>query len=226
MQMVFELVDEGVSSNTPATVLYDTAATGAAVTGTPGTCVFAAVDSANLVGSVASVEVTRPGSLWVVSTLPNGTVATRLIGAAGQGVDCEVDYGSQVGTPGKVTFFAGRVPVAGERVTVSYRNQGRAVARIADAVSVAAEAAAGAGVSVAGGEPVAGEGAGTGGAVECGLRGGGDGGAGDGDGAVGGTGGQLRGSEPGGGCLAGRSAGGDECGCDYAVDGAVGSDGG
>ncbi len=28
MQMVFELVDEGVSSNTPATVLYDTAATG------------------------------------------------------------------------------------------------------------------------------------------------------------------------------------------------------
>ncbi len=150
MQMVFELVDEGVSSNTPATVLYDTATTGAAVTGTPGTCVFAAVDSANLVGSVASVEVTRPGSLWVVSTLPNGTVATRLIGAAGQGVDCEVDYGSQVGTPGKVTFFAGRVPVAGERVTVSYRNQGRAVARIADAVSVAAEAAAGAGVSVAG----------------------------------------------------------------------------
>ena len=150
MQMVFELVDEGVSSNTPATVLYDTAATGGAVTGTPGTCVFTAVNSANLVGSVASVEVTRPGSLWVVSTLPNGTVETRLTGAAGQGVDCEVLYGSQVGTPGKVTFFAGRVPVAGERITVSYRNQGRAVARIADAASVAAEAAIGAGVSMSG----------------------------------------------------------------------------
>ncbi len=153
MQMVFELVDEGVSSNTPATVLYDTAATGAAVTGTPGTCVFAAVDSANLVGSVGSVEVTRPGSLWVVSTPPNGVPATRLVGAAGQGVDCEVNYGAyglQVGTPGKVTFFAGRVPVAGERITVSYRNQGRAVARMADAASVAAEAAAGAGVSVSG----------------------------------------------------------------------------
>ena len=150
MQMVFELVDEGVSSNTPATVLYDTAATGAAVAGTPGTCVFVAVNSANLVGSVESIELTRPGSLWVVSTLPNGTVETRLVGAAGQGVDCEVDYGSQVGTPGKVTFFAGRVPVAGERITVSYRNQGRAVARIADAASVAAEAAAGAGISVSG----------------------------------------------------------------------------
>lgn len=150
MQMVFELVDEGVSSNTPATVLYDTAATGAAVAGTPGTCVFAAVNSANLVGSVASAEVTRPGSLWIASVLPNGVAETRLTGLAGQGVDCEVLYGSQVGTPGKVTFFAGRVPVAGERMTVSYRSQGRAVARIADAVSVAAEAAAGAGVSVSG----------------------------------------------------------------------------
>ena len=150
MQMVFELVDEGVSSNTPATVLYDTAATGAAVMGTPGTCVFTAVNSTNLVGSVASIAVTRPGSLWVVSTPPNGVQETRLVGSAGQGADCEVSYGTSAGALGKVTFFAGRVPVAGERVTVSYRTQGRASARIADAASVAAEAAAGAGVSVAG----------------------------------------------------------------------------
>ena len=145
-QLVFELVDEGVSSNTPATVLYDTAAAGAAVGGVPGTCVFAAVNSANLVGSMGSVEVTRPGSLWIVSTAPNGAGATRLMGMPGQGADCEVLYGSQVGTPGKVIFFAGRVPAAGERVTVSYRTQGRAMARLADAASVAAEAAGGAGV--------------------------------------------------------------------------------
>ncbi len=150
MQVVFELVDEGVSSNTPATVLYDTAATGAAVTGTPGTCVFAAVNSASLFGSVGSVEVTRPGSLWVVSTPPNGGQETRLVGSAGEGVDCEASYGTSAGTPGKVTFFAGRVPVAGERVTVRYRTQGRAVARIADAPSIAAEAAAGGGVAVPG----------------------------------------------------------------------------
>ncbi|MGI4829449.1 MAG: hypothetical protein ACRYFU_14830 [Janthinobacterium lividum] len=150
MQIAFELVDEGVSSNTPATVLYDSAATGAPVANTPATCLFTAVNSSSLYGSVASIEVTRPGSLWVVSTLPNGTPQTRLVGSAGQGVDCEVTFGTASGSTGKVTFFAGRVPVAGERVTVSYRIQGRAVARLADAASVTAEAAAGAGVAVPG----------------------------------------------------------------------------
>ena len=150
MQIVFEIVDEGVSSNTPATVLYDTASTGAPVTDTPGTCVFTAVNANDMHGSVASVEVTRPGSLWVESTLPNGVQETRLVGSAGQGVDCEATYGTAAGSPGKVTFFAGRVPVAGERVAVSYRTQERAVARLADAASVAAEAAAGAGVAVPG----------------------------------------------------------------------------
>ncbi len=150
MQIVFELVDEGASSNTPATILYDSASTGSPVANTPGTCVFAAVNSLNLYGSVASVVVTRPGSLWVTSTLPNGSQETRLVGSAGQGVDCEAVYGTQAGTPGKVIFFAGRVPVPGERMTVSYRTQERAVARIADAASVAAEAAAGFGVAVPG----------------------------------------------------------------------------
>ena len=150
MQVVFELIDEGASSNTTATVLYDTGAAGAPVAVTPGTSVFTAVNSTNLYGSVASVEVTQPGSLWVVSTLPNGTQYTRLVGSAGQGVDCEASYGTEAGSPGKVTFFAGRVPVAGERITVSYRTEERAVARIADAASVAAEAAAGVGVAVPG----------------------------------------------------------------------------
>ncbi len=150
MQIVFEILDEGASSNTTATVLYDTATTGAAVTGTPGTCEFALVNSINLIGSIASVEVTRPGSLWVLSTLPNGSQETRLLGAAGQGVDCEAMYGTAVGSPAYVTFFAGRIPVAGERITVSYRTQQRAVARIADAASVAAETTAGSGLGVPG----------------------------------------------------------------------------
>jgi hypothetical protein len=62
---------------------------------------------------------------------------TRLIGVAGEGVDCKIS------TAGKVTFFAGRVPVAGELVTVTYRMQQRAVARLEDAASVALEAAGG-----------------------------------------------------------------------------------
>jgi hypothetical protein len=81
--------------------------------------------------------VTQTGSAWVVSTLPSGVRMTRLIGVAGEGVDCKIS------AAGKVTFFAGRVPVAGELVTVTYRVQQRAVARLEDAASVAAEAAGG-----------------------------------------------------------------------------------
>jgi hypothetical protein len=43
-----------------------------------------------------------------------------------------------------VTFLAGRVPVAGERVTVYYRDVRRSVARLASAASVAGEAVNGA----------------------------------------------------------------------------------
>lgn len=132
MAVVFELQDLGAASNTPATVLYD-----GAVASTPASCSFVAVNSVQLIGSMGYCRITQTGSAWVVSTLPSGTMFTRLIGVAGEGVDCKIS------SAGKVTFFAGRVPVAGEFVTVLYRAQQRAVARLADAASVAAEAAAG-----------------------------------------------------------------------------------
>jgi hypothetical protein len=144
MDVVFELVDEGASSNTPATVLYDSAATGLPIVSSPATCAFVVANATQLFGSVGSASVTRPGTLWVVSTLPSGVVQTRLVGTAGQGVDCEAEYGTAAGTPGKLTFFTGLVPVAGERVTVSYRGEQRSVARLASAGSVASEAVNGA----------------------------------------------------------------------------------
>jgi hypothetical protein len=149
LDVVFELVDEGASSNTPATVLYDSAAAGG-VASSPETCAVVAVNSTQLFGSIRAIEITRPGSAWLVSTLPNGTKQTRLVGSAGEGVDCEVSYGTSAGTPGQVTFFSGRVPVVGEQVTVQYRNQQRSVARIADAASIAAEAQAGAAAEIDG----------------------------------------------------------------------------
>jgi hypothetical protein len=148
--VVFELVDEGASSNTPATVLYDSAAASGAIAGSPVTCDFVAANSTQIFGSIRSVNVTRTGTAWVVSTLPNGTKQTRLIGAAGEGVDCTVSYGTSAGTPGKVTFLAGRIPVVGELVTVQYRNGQRSIARMVDAASVAAEAQAGAAGGVSG----------------------------------------------------------------------------
>jgi len=147
MDVVFELVDEGAASNTPATVLYDSAAAigeVGAIAGTPATCAFVVANALSLFGSIASVSVTRPGTIWVVSTLPSGSLQTRLVGISGQGLDCEATYGTSTGTSGKVTFFSGRVPVAGERVAVMYRGSQRSVARIEDAASVAAEVVGGA----------------------------------------------------------------------------------
>ena len=133
IQLVFDLQDLGNASNTPATVLYDSAVAGA-VTSSPASCSFAAVDSVELTGSLGFCTVTQTGSAWVVSTLPGGATQTRLIGVAGEGVDCSLNGA------GKVTFFAGRVPVAGELVTVSYRLRSRAIARLEDATSIVAEA--------------------------------------------------------------------------------------
>lgn len=132
MSVVFEAQDLGAASNTPATILYD-----GAVASSAASCSFVAVNSVQLFGSMGYCRLTQTGSAWVVSTLANGTKYTRLIGAAGEGVDCTVS------ATGKVTFLAGRVPVAGELVTVLYRGEQRAVARLENAASVAAEAAGG-----------------------------------------------------------------------------------
>ena len=144
IDMTFELVDEGVASNTPATVLYDSIAAGASVSNSPATCSFVLANATQMFGSIGSMNVTRSGSIWIVSTLPGGALRTRLIGVAGQGVDCSVSYGTAAGSPGKVTFLAGRIPVAGECVTVAYRNQQRSVARLADTSCIASEAVNGA----------------------------------------------------------------------------------
>lgn len=137
MHAVFELVDLGVSSNTPATVLYDTAVAGP-ILNTPASCSFAAVDCVQLFGSMGYCRVTQTGSTWVTGTLPSGLVTTRLQGIAGEGVDFTLN------STGKMTFFAGRIPVANEVVSVRYRLRQRAVARLQDAASVAREALGGA----------------------------------------------------------------------------------
>jgi hypothetical protein len=127
--LVFELQDLGVASNTPATVLYD-----GSVASSPASCALAAVDSIQLFGSMGYCRATQTGSAWVVSALPGGALQTRLLGVAGEGVDCSLS------AAGRLTFFAGRIPVAGETVSVLYRTRQRAVARLEDLASVATEA--------------------------------------------------------------------------------------
>ncbi len=136
VSLVFDLIDLGNASNTPATVLYDSAAV-TPITASPAACTFALGDSVQLFGSIGSSTISQTGSAWVVSTLPSGALQTRLIGTAGEGDDCHIS------TLGKVTFYAGRVPVAGERVAVFYRTRDRSTARLEDQASIAAEAATG-----------------------------------------------------------------------------------
>jgi hypothetical protein len=143
MDCVFELRDEGVASNTPMTVLYDSVAAGVSMAVSPGTCEFAVVNSENLIGSVGSIRVTRTGSLWVTGVTSGAVASTRLIGGAGEGVDCEATYGTSAGEPASLVFFEGRIPLPDERIIVSYRKAGRSVARLEDTTSVAAEAASG-----------------------------------------------------------------------------------
>ncbi len=132
MDLVFEIQDLSAALNVPATVLYD-----GGVATSPATCSFAAVSSLEMQASMTYVRVRQTGSVFVRSTSPSGARATRRIGSAGEGVDCTV------ATDGVLTFFAGRVPVAGEILTVTYRTGQRAIARIADTSSVRAESAGG-----------------------------------------------------------------------------------
>jgi hypothetical protein len=141
MALVFEARDLGHSSNTPATVLYD-----GSVASSPVQSTFVAVNSIGLFGSVAATTVTRTGSAWITCRSPaTGAVSTQLAGKVSDGVNCSVVSSAA----GQVTFFAGSVPAAAALVTVVYRGRRRAVARLADAASIAAEAAGGSSVGTA-----------------------------------------------------------------------------
>ncbi len=136
LALVFEVRDLGQSSNTPVSVLYD-----GAVASSPVQASFVAVNALEMFGAIGSISMTRTGSAWVKTTDPTtGAVTTQLAGKAGEGVACTVTSSAE----GKVTFFAGLQPVANTGIAVSYRGRRRAVARVADAASVAAEAAGGA----------------------------------------------------------------------------------
>jgi hypothetical protein len=127
--MVFEYRDAGVSSNTPATVLYS-----GNVATSPGACSFAPVNSVQLVGAMGRCGITQAGSAWIVTTTADGTETVRVTGAAGDGVDC------MLSPAGRITFFSGRIPVANERITVMYRGRRRAVVRLAEDAGLPATA--------------------------------------------------------------------------------------
>jgi hypothetical protein len=112
--------------------LYD-----GAVTNLPKACDVVASSSINLIGTMRAFNLTNLGSGWVVSTPPGGGPYTRRVGTTAESAECHLER------TGKLVFYTGYAPVAGEQVAVSYRTVGRAVGRAVNTASQAALAAAG-----------------------------------------------------------------------------------
>ncbi len=102
-----------------------------------GTCSIVPASSINLIGTMRAVNLTNLGSGWVVSTPPGGGPYIRRIGTTAEAAECQLDR------TGKLTFYAGYTPVAGEQIAVSYRSTGRAVGRAVNTASQQSLAAAG-----------------------------------------------------------------------------------
>jgi hypothetical protein len=108
---------------TPVT-LYD-----GALANLPGACTVVAASSINLFGAMRAINLTNLGSGWVVSRPPSGGPYTRRIGTTAEAAECHVKRS------GKLVFYTGSTPVAGEQIAVSYRTVGRAVGRAVNAAS-------------------------------------------------------------------------------------------
>jgi hypothetical protein len=104
--------------------LYD-----GAVTSLPAACTVIPASSINLIGTMRTINLTNLGSGWVVSTPPSGGPYTRRLGTTAEAAECHLERA------GKLAFYTGYAPVAGEQVAVSYRTIGRAVARAVNAAS-------------------------------------------------------------------------------------------
>ena len=130
VQMEIQQFVNGVGG-TPMT-LYD-----GAIASLPAVCNVVAASSINLVGTMRALNLTNLGSGWVVSTPPNGAAYTRRVGTTAEAAECHLER------TGRVVFYTGYTPVAGEQIAVSYRTVGRAVGRAVNIASQQALASAG-----------------------------------------------------------------------------------
>jgi hypothetical protein len=103
----------------------------------PEACNVVPASSISLVGTMRALNLTNLGSGWVVSTPPSGGPYTRRVGTTAEAAECLLERA------GKVMFYAGYTPLAGEQIAVSYRTIGRAVGREVNTASQAALAQAG-----------------------------------------------------------------------------------
>jgi hypothetical protein len=111
----------------PSTVLYD-----GEIADAPGFCTYALINAANLQCAIAFTELIDAIDTEVRSALPGATFSTLLVGDLSEGAECRT-------TSTELTFFSAYVPAANQQIEVHYRGRGRAIARITNPASVAAQ---------------------------------------------------------------------------------------
>lgn len=100
-----------------------------AVSNCSGMCTIVAASSLNLVGSVRALNLVNLGSGWVVSTPSGGAPRARRLGSTAEAGECYLER------TGRLVFYLGFTPAAGEQIAVSYRTTGRAVGRAVNTAS-------------------------------------------------------------------------------------------
>lgn len=116
----------------PATVLYDEV-----ITGAPGFCTYALVDSIGMQCSisytyVAHISLAEVRTAVQISATEYAPYVTQLVGALSDGASCEITSGPSL------DFYPQYAPAANQLIVASYRGSGRAVALVQNAASVAA----------------------------------------------------------------------------------------
>ena len=111
----------------PATVLYD-----GVIANAPGFCTYAVISAGNIHVAVAFTYIWLPVDALVRSTFPGGNTLTVLTGSLLEGAQCRVSSAPAL------EFYPQYIPPANELISVSYRGQGHAAARVIDSGSIAA----------------------------------------------------------------------------------------
>lgn len=110
----------------PATVLYD-----GVLAGAPGFCTYALVNAASMLCSIAYTYAAHISLAEVRTALPSASYMTQLVGALGEGAQCEITSAPSL------DFYPAYVPALNELIVASYRGKGRAVAQVQNVASVA-----------------------------------------------------------------------------------------
>jgi hypothetical protein len=116
------------SQAAPATVLYE-----GWLPDAPAVCDYALINAASMQASVPYTHLARLSGAEVRSCKLFGAWHDRLVGSMSEGGECQVSNG-------QLRFYPASAPEATEKIVVSYRAGARAMARVSDSASIAAQA--------------------------------------------------------------------------------------